>query len=137
MLEKKNAIYVVLGLVVAAVAIVVAVDLLGGESRILRYGGSRGYRGELKQFMATIPLGTPESAIRTTFDAKEFEYLRLNKALKSSAYVISPPLEQGAHEWALRINVNQGVVVSVRVRQSMNPEKRPFMAPKDQAYEGY
>jgi hypothetical protein len=137
MLEKKNAIYVVLGFMVAAVAIVIAVDLLVGESRILHYGSSRAYHHELKQFMATIPLGTPESTIRTTFDATEYEHIVLSKKTKGSGYSIYPPIHFGSRGWALKINVNQGVVVSVRVRQTMDPEKRPFMAPKDQAYEGY
>lgn len=133
MFEDKNFMFILIGVVVCALVLVIAVDLTSEESMISQATQGRAYTKELQQFRSMVQLGTPVDQVPAMFEQQGFEHLQLMRT-DAGGYEIRPPLTYGRNNWILQIGVLSDAVASVRVRSYADNKVRPRRAPEDIAY---
>jgi hypothetical protein len=136
MFENKNFFFILLGVIVCALVLVIAVDLTNPESMIKQATRGRAYTKELKQFRSLVQLGTSVEQVKAIFNQQGYEHLQLIEA-KGGAFEVNPPISYGRNNWSLHIITANDVVVSVRVRKFTDKKQKPAGAPDDISYPEY
>lgn len=93
---------------------------------------SKGARAELEAAFARVQLGASSSEIRTLIGESEFRHLKLRQ-VDSNSFLVQTPLEWGARNWVLWIEVKNDKVTALRIRFHDDKNGRPDEAPPDKA----
>ncbi len=91
---------------------------------------SKEAREELEAAFARVQLGASSSEIRALIGESEFRHLKLRE-VDPSNILVQTPLEWGARNWVLWIEVTNEKVTALRIRFHDNKNRRPDLAPPD------
>lgn len=93
---------------------------------------SKEAREELKAAFARIQLGASSSEIQALIGESEFRHLKLRQ-VDLNSFLVQSPLEFGARNWVLWIEVTNDKVTALRIRFHDDKNVRPDQAPPDKA----
>ena len=112
----------------------VFVALLALTAITVIWSGSKSSEGrkELEAAFVRVQLGASSSEIRTLIGESEFRHLKLRQVAPNS-FLVQTPLEWGAHNWVLWIELKNDKVAALRIRFHDDKSSRPDQAPPDKA----
>lgn len=110
------------------------VTLLALAALAVIWSGSKSKeaREELEAAFARVQLGASSSEIRALIGESEFRHLKLRE-VDPSSFLVQTPLEWGARNWVLWIDVKDDKVTALRIRFHDDKNGRPDEAPPDKA----
>ena len=102
-------------------------------SAIIYTRGSRRdeYRAKIVAFMSEVSKHPNNEEVRRLLSESRFQGLTLSEA--SNEWVVETPVEFGAKNWVLYMEVTDSRVVALRVRTADSVKERPVGAPPDKS----
>lgn len=95
-----------------------------------RTAQARAARQEVIRAYNKISLGAPLAEVRAVFTRETFQYLELHEE-QPDKWLVQTPLEWGAANWLLIIELKDERVHAVRIRTQNSAEEHPPRAPAD------
>ena len=102
-------------------------------SAIIYTRGSRRdeYRAKIVALMSEVSKHPNNEEVRRLLSESRFQGLTLSEA--SNQWAVETPIEFGAKNWVLYMEVNDSRVISLRVRTADSLKEHPVSAPPDKS----
>jgi len=95
---------------------------------------SHEYRAKIRELATELGRGPMRSsAVRSLLNERRFRGLKLREA-SPLLWEVETPLEFGARNWKLLLELNDSTVVTVKVRTEDSSERPPDGAPPDRVF---